>query len=444
MNYTFDALVKEEGFICPTCHKRHFGGLKECFVGENGIEHLVPLLHKYGVKRPYVLCDYNTFAAAGERVVALLDECGISFALHVVDRDRPAPDEKLVGEAFMHRPFDCDGLVVCGSGVLNDVGKILSSATGKPYILMATAPSMDGFASASSSMERDNFKISLPSRCPDAVIGDLDVLKKAPPHMIASGIGDMLAKYVSLAEWRMGALLLDEPYCETVAEIVSLALKKCVDNGPAAVRGEVAGIKALTEGLIVSGLAMNFVGLSRPASGMEHYISHIMDMRALAFGMPSDLHGIQCGIGTLLTVKAYEKLLTIKPDGDKARAHAASFDREDHEKTLQQTLGKAARSMIEAEAREQKYNAEKHGRRLTRILENWDGIKDIIASLPFSRDLESFMEKIGHPTSYRAIGMTEEQVTNAFCLAADVRDKYVLGRLLWDLGLDRKAFFKNL
>ncbi len=440
MNYTFEALAKEEGFLCPSCHKRHFGGLKECFVEENALTHLLPLIRKYGIQHPYLLCDRNTYGVAGERVAALLDGNGIPYVLHVVQKERPAPDERLVGEAVMHRHPDCDGLVVCGSGVLNDVGKILAATTGQPYILVATAPSMDGFASASSSMERDHLKISLPSRCPDAVIGDLDVLKKAPAHMIASGIGDMLAKYVSLAEWRLGALLLDEPYCETVAEIVSRALQKCVDNGAAAVRGETEGIKALTEGLILSGLAMNFVGISRPASGMEHYISHIMDMRALAFGMPSDLHGIQCGIGTLMTMKAYEKLLTVTPDGDKARATVASFDRSAHEAFLRETLGKAAETMIEGEKREGKYDLQKHARRLERILASWDSIRDILASLPSSEKLERWMKEIGHPTSFRDIGITDRQATEAFCLAADVRDKYVLGRLLWDLGLAREDF----
>ena len=198
MEYTLESLMKNDGFICPSCGRRHFGLLGDCIVGDNAIESLPSVLEKYSAKYPYVLCDINTYKAAGERVCAVLDSCGIKYFCHIIGRDRPAPDEKTVGEAFMFCPNECDSVLAVGGGVINDTGKIIAAQKHIPDIIIGTAPSMDGFASGTSSMERCGLKISLPTKCPDVVIGEPEILANAPKRMILSGIGDILAKYVSV------------------------------------------------------------------------------------------------------------------------------------------------------------------------------------------------------------------------------------------------------
>ena len=103
----------------------------------------------------------------------------------------------------------------------------------------------------------------------------------------------MLAKYVSICEWRIANLITGEYYCETIAQMVRTALKKCVDNAEGLLKRDEEAIKAVFEGLIIGGVAMSYAGVSRPASGVEHYFSHVWDMRALEFGTNMDLHGIQ-------------------------------------------------------------------------------------------------------------------------------------------------------
>ena len=203
MNYDLKSLMQNDGFVCPSCGRTHTGLLKDCFIGEGVMAELPGLVKKYGGSKPFVLCDTLTYEVAGEWVCRLLEEAGIPCTLHVIQRVKPSPDERIVGEAMMYCPLDCDLVIAVGSGVINDTGKILASAKNVPNIIVATAPSMDGFASATSSMERSGLKVSLNSKCPDAVIGEAEILAKAPVHMIRSGIGDMLAKYVSIAEWQI-------------------------------------------------------------------------------------------------------------------------------------------------------------------------------------------------------------------------------------------------
>lgn len=168
---------------------------------------------------------------------------------------------------------------------------------------------------------------------------------------------------------------------------------------------------------------------------MEHYISHIIDMRSLAFGTPAELHGIQCALATLVTVRSYKKLAGITPDREKALAYVSSFDPDKWSAHLREKLGAGAEAMIAGEAREHKYDKEKHRSRLERIIARWNEIKAVIDEMPSPDELESLMRRTGLPVTPMEIGISDDDLHEAFIMAKDMRDKYVLGRLLWDLGL---------
>lgn len=431
---SIDSLAINDGEICPDCGRVHSGMLRDCLIGEGAVERLPELVKKYGGERAYVLCDRETYAAAGETACSFLSSAGIKYDLHVIPRTHPKPDELTVGEAFMHLDRRDDIVVGVGGGVINDTCKLIAAAMNAPYIIVGTAPSMDGFASATSSMDRGGLKLSLFSKCPEAVIGDTNILAAAPTRLIVSGIGDMLAKYVSIAEWRISNIINDEYYCPRIADTVEESLAWVTANAQSAVRGDKTAVSAVMEGLVLSGLCMNYAGVSRPASGMEHYISHIADMRALEFGTPSDLHGIQCGIATLRVIREYKKFARETIDRSAAIRYAREFDLDGWYSHLRSSLGRAAEPLIELDRRERKYDTAKHAARLERIIERLDDIRAVIDSLPDPDLLENFMNKIAHPTSPEEIGITREEYDDAFMMAKDIRDKYVLGRLLWDTG----------
>lgn len=422
------------GTACP-CGKNHSFSSR-VISGKGVLSSLPELLADLRCKKVFVLSDVNTFRAAGAQVCRILAGAGIATLCHSFRESIPEPDEKTVGSAVMHMSADCDGIVSVGSGVINDTGKILSALSGKPYIIVATAPSMDGYASATSSMTRDGLKCSLPSRCPDVILGDTDILCQAPLKLLKSGLGDMLAKYVSICEWRIAHLLIGEYYCEEIASLIRQAVKRCVDNAPGLLRREEAAVAAVFEGLVIGGVAMNYAGLSRPASGVEHYISHVIDMRAVEFGTPMELHGIQCAIGTLKAVTLYEKLLALEPDREKALAYVRGFDKEDWNRQLREYLGTAAESMIALEEKEGKYDPAAHALRLETILAHWEDIQAIARQeLPTAKDLEELLDAIEAPKTLESIGISEAELPMIFRCSKDIRDKYVLSRLAWDLGV---------
>lgn len=427
-------LIAMNDAMC-TCGKQHCFSAQLC-IGNGVISQIPKYVQQFGSKKVFVLSDENTYAVAGKQVCDILAESGIPFIDYHFTHFPVEPDAYSVGAAVMHYDPACDFIIGVGSGVINDIGKILSYHTGRPYMIVATAPSMDGYASATSSMTRDGLKISLPSRSADVIVGDTAILRQAPLHMMKSGLGDMLAKYVSICEWRIAHLIIGEYYCEEVADLIRSALKKCIDHADGLLQRDADAVQAVFEGLVIGGVAMKYAGLSRPASGIEHYISHILDMRAVEFGTPTDLHGIQCAVGTLIAVKLYEKLKAAQPDKEKALAYVKQFDFNRWSQTLRSFLGKGAESMIAMEEKDKKYDKSSHKSRLDHILNSWDAILQIMdEELSDAKTLESLLDKIQAPKSLDAIGIDPDLFPLIFASTKDIRDKYVLSRLAWDLGI---------
>ena len=445
-NIGFEELLSLGSFECA-CGKTHSQGVSRVVIEKGAVKRLPEFLAAIGCKKPFLLSGHDTFAAAGEAVTAVLDGALIPYGKYVFPKSPVRPTEFTVGSAVMHFDYSCDCIVGIGSGVINDTGKLLARATGRDYIIVATAPSMDGFVSGTSSMDVDGLKVSLYSKAPWGVIGDLDILCNAPMHLLRSGVGDMLAKLTSICEWKLAEIIVGEDFCPVIAALIDRAVEKVLTKSKDLLTRDSEAVRAVMEGLVLAGIAMNYAGVSRPASGMEHYFSHIWDMRSLAFeDAQFEQHGIQAGIGALYTLRGYEAFLELvkKPDREKAMKFVAGFSNDDWNSQLLEFVGPGAEAMIEGENREHKYDVGKHGKRLAIIEDRWDEIVKTIQTLMPSKELFELMDGLGIPTSASCIGYNDAQVRTTFTMTKDIRDKYVGTRLFWDLGvLDevaKKAF----
>lgn len=428
--------VSRMNFEKCVCGKAHRMPDIRVRIGPGVVEELPLLVKEYGARRPFLLSDVRTFAAAGEQVCELLRQNDVEFSAYSFQEEMVEPDEKAVGRAMLYYDARCDMIIGIGSGVINDIGKIMSAVSGNPYIIVATAPSMDGYASASSSMIRENLKISLSTRSADVIIGDTRILKKAPVHMCRAGLGDMLAKYISIAEWRISHVITGEYYCERIAELVRASLRRCVEHAKGLLAGDEAAVEAVFEGLVVCGAAMALAGVTRPASGIEHYFSHIWDIRGVEFGTPTKLHGIQCAVATRCCAQLYEKVKKIVPDREKAVACAEAFDLDAWNEELRKFLGRSAETMIELEKKEHKYDAAKQKERCDVILKNWEQILRIIEEeIPSSAELAKMLDSVECPREPEEIGIDHKTLAMTFRASRDIRDKYILSRMAWDLGI---------
>ncbi|HIU20246.1 MAG TPA: sn-glycerol-1-phosphate dehydrogenase, partial [Candidatus Limiplasma stercoravium] len=344
-NMNWEELLRPQGHACA-CGKHHACELRNLFVGRGAVLRTPEALRSAGIHKPFVVCDERTRAAAGNAVEAALKDAGVPYALYQLSGASVEPDERAVGSLTMALPPDCDGVLAVGSGVINDCCKVLSHAARLPQIVVATAPSMDGYASASSSMIRDRVKVSLYNACPVSIVADTLILSRAPERMLWAGLGDMLAKYVALCEWRISHLVTGEYDCPDVAALVRASLKRVSDAAGRLMAREPEAVGAVAEGLVLSGVAMAFAGISRPASGLEHYFSHLWEMMSLDRGLPCELHGVQVGVGTVLTLRLYDRIRALRP-GD-WNPDALAFDEAAWERNVRRVFGAAAPAVLQS------------------------------------------------------------------------------------------------
>lgn len=298
------------------CGKSHKVDIQAIRVGSGVIQELPGILRDLGASHIFLVADNYTYEAAGRQVEQLLDQAGLPYHKRVFQTETPlVPNEYALGSVLAAMTSQDDMLLAVGSGTLNDVTKYISARTGIPYVIAATAPSMDGYASTVAPTILDGFKTTLPAVYPAAIVADVDILKDAPMLMLTAGFGDIIGKFTSLADWRLSHQLNGEYYCPEVAGVIEAAVETCAANAKALAQREPQAIQAVTEALILSGLAMGMVGVSRPASGAEHQMAHYWEMDALRRGEEHPLHGNAVGVGTVLAASLYEMAAEYLPQG---------------------------------------------------------------------------------------------------------------------------------
>jgi glycerol-1-phosphate dehydrogenase [NAD(P)+] len=202
-------------------------------------------------------------------------------------------------------------MVAVGSGTINDITKYTSSKVRKPYISVPTAPSMDGYTSVVAPLVINGFKKPWPATLPIAVYGDPAILRNAPLDMIAAGFGDLIGKIIGRADWVLSRIINGEYYCQQAVDLVQKTVDDCIAGVDSFLTRDEQAIANLTQGLINAGVAMSWVGNSRPASGSEHLLAQFWEMKSIMRGEFKHLHGAEVAVGTVLMSKVYDKVFKL-------------------------------------------------------------------------------------------------------------------------------------
>lgn len=418
------------------CGKPHSVNIDKIIV-ENGAVNKVPgILKEMGRKNALVVADSHTFEIAGKKVTELLSAGNIKHKVYVYQSEgHLVPDEQAVGKLALQVEKDTDVIVTVGSGSLNDLVKFVSWLVKVPSLVVATAPSMDGYASDTSALIIDNLKTSVTSDYPKVIIGDVDILKQAPMTMIQAGLGDIIGKYSALNDWLISEIVNGEYHCAVTAKISSDAIEKCVTNIEGIKKREDKAIKDLMEGLVRTGIAMSFVGNSRPASGCEHHISHFWEMAFLFAGKQALLHGTKVGMSSVITAKLYELLAETKVDFDKAVSVAKAFDEKAWKEKVIEMYGKAAPGILKLSEKDGRNSIEKRIARISKIKENYDAIINIAKAAPSAVKVRTLMENAGAPVMPKEVGIDDATALNGVIMAKEVRPRYSVLNLLSDLAI---------
>lgn len=404
-----------KGIDCK-CGRRHDCAIGNVIIKENAIEELSKMLSDY--KNILIVADRNTYAVCGEEVKR---QCCELLENEYIFNDKGVlvPNESEIERLDAQVSEKTELIIGIGSGVIQDLCKYVSFKKKLPYYIVATAPSMDGYASVGAAMITDNMKVTYSAHIPAAIIGDVNILKNAPIDMIKSGYGDILGKYSCLNDWKLSALINGEYFCEYVYNLAYDMLNRTKDLGPKLLRREPEAVKTLMEALVGVGIAMAYVGTSRPASGSEHHLSHFFEVIGIMNTEPYFLHGIDVAYSLVVTERLRERIISMAAPSAKREFKRIGWERE-----IRRIYGSAAEGVI---ALQKKLGW--HEKSMYDVYcEKWQEIINILSEVPSSKKLIEYLNSIELDMADFNKRYGEEKISNAINYAMDLKDRY---SVLW-------------
>lgn len=400
-----------------SCGKNHSCDIKRVEIGSGAINTLPDICKDF--RRILLVSDNNTYRVLGQTAKTLIAD-KLQYSKVFEPDGLLIPNEQSIDELCDCVLTDTDLIVGVGSGVINDLCKYVSFKNGLPYIICATAPSMDGYASVGAAMITGNMKTTFNARVPYAIIGDVDVLKDAPLEMIKSGFGDIIGKYSALNDWKLSALVNNEYICDYVYTLVYDTVERTRSLASGILKRDPKTVETLMQALVIVGIAMAYVGNSRPASGSEHHLSHYFEITGLIKNRGYLLHGIDVFYSTLVTEKLRERIIALP----KMPEDVYRFDRGDWAKHIGESYGFAADGII---ALQDKVNF--YGAGLDKIYrEKWDEIVKLLKEVPSCTEISDMLHTVDMDYAEFESFYGKDVIDDAVLYAKDLKDRYTV---LW-------------
>lgn len=390
-----------------------------------------------------LVCDDRTWPVLGATVEARLRAESLPVrAIRLAGPEVVADEQRIVEILIRSTGFTAGApanrlYIAVGSGTLCDLTRFASHRSGRPFVSLPTAPSVDAYTSMNSPLVIRGLKVTIDAQQPLAVFADLDVLCGAPPAMIAAGAADVLAKYIALADWRLAHLLWDEEIDEDIVAEQYAALRAVSEAAAGIGRREPEAIAALMRALVASGEAMARWHNSRPASGSEHHISHYWETMHLLHGQPALLHGAKVGVGAVLMARAYARLRALSRNEAAARLAATPEPATEAEHdAIRRGYGPIADEVMNAQGDLLPLAPGRRARLQADILAHWKDIQAIAAGVPAPETLAGLLHAAGAPVSPAELGLTAAEVDDGLRYGHYIRDRFTVRRLEAALGLD--------
>jgi glycerol-1-phosphate dehydrogenase [NAD(P)+] len=408
---------------CP-CGREHSFDTKLVEVGSGLVHKAGEILIKGGFpKKILLIADRNTLKASSG-LLESLDSSGFEVKQMIYPNLTYARSDQV--DELGALVWDVDGVLSVGTGSIGDVGRVTAYQHKKAFAIFATAPSMDGFASDTAPIIKNNFKTSWQAAQPSIIIADTKILADSPTELKAAGFGDMIAKYVSLVDWKISKLLTNEYYCDAIAELTEAGIRGIVEQADNIVGHDEAAAGKVLEALVMTGLAMKLACSSRPASGAEHVLSHYWECQKLAQGLWPEFHGKKVGVGTVIINRLYRKI------AESCTEVAPIPDPTDWEEV------KAVYGPLLVDEMMKMNNPTITDKIDIKILKDkWPEIRRIILTeLPEDEELVSLMKRAGAVTEPFEVHVDDKLLTEGLRYHSYMRYRVLLSRLLPMLQID--------
>jgi len=264
-------------------------------VGEKNINDIGSFLKSLkNIKKVSLVSGNNVKKIVQKKIEISLSASKIQMVWHLAETN----DKKSIKKIEQNVGKSKSELIVgVGGGRSVDIAKIIGFNLDLPFVSIPTSASHDGIASPFVSI-KGNKPHSLVATAPLGVFVDVDIIKKAPKKLLASGCGDLIAKITAVRDWQLGHDKTGEYYGRYSADLALMSAKILMEHSS---RFSKKGldVREVVEALISAGVASCIAGSSRPCSGAEHLFSHAVDKLEPGIG----LHGEKCGIGAIMIAK---------------------------------------------------------------------------------------------------------------------------------------------
>lgn len=310
-------------------------------------------------------------------------------------------------------------IVAYGAGTIMDFGRYPAYKLGIPFVAVPTLASSDGFTANICSAILNGQKKSTPMCAPVLVVADLDIIKGAPARLVASGINDILSKYISLFDWKVSKLVADEYYCPMVAELAQEALDIMREAADKYAATGIADHEAMTMAQMKSGLTMQLLNHSRAASGAEHLMAHLVEMQPPRFEKAEGIHGECVGVGTFACVKEYHRLASLPTPKAKPFEPLS-------EQWIREKFGdRLAPGIIKENADDVLATFEAQN-----IVDHWDEIRAMIDKIPSVEEMEALYKGCNAKYLPEHIGIDPALEQEMLPISAAIRNRLTLVRML--------------
>jgi len=402
------------------CGKEHNCSIEKVYVESGAIKRLTALCSDYD--NILLVADGNTFSAAGAEVEKVLTDKTLKKVVFNGEK-LLIPDETAI-EEVKKKTSESELIIGIGSGVIQDLCKYVSFFEKIPYIIVATAPSMDGYASTGAAMILNGMKETVPAGLPKAIIADIDVLRNAPMEMIKAGYGDIVGKYSALCDWKLSVAVTGEYFCQYIYDTTFQMIEHTLETAQGLLERKEESIKILTEALMIVGIMMSFAGTSRPASGSEHHLSHFFEIVGIVNSDDYFPHGIDVAYSTVVTAKLREEI--VKSDfPDKIYRPST----EEHKEKMNKIYKSVSEGCISLQNRIGNYSKD----RIQTYKQKEEEIKNILSQMPSSKEIEQMLSVVGLDLAEFYKLYNKQKIQDAVLYAKDLKDRYTVLWLYYDL-----------
>jgi len=374
------------------------------------------------------VADSNTYKAAGKAASEYLNSTGITQEKPFVFTDPDLFAEYKHLEQLENSLKQTDAIpVAVGSGTINDLTKLAAYRTGRQYLCVATAASMDGYTAFGASIVYRGDKQTFTCPAPQAVLADIEIIRQAPPELTASGYADLFAKIPAGADWILADELGVETIDPTAWSIVQDGLHDALAHPAGAREGAVEAITPLIEGLMLGGFAMQWSRTSRPASGAEHQFSHLWDMEHHTHNGKTPAHGFKVGIATLYISALYEQLLRHPFEQLDIKACCAQWHEWDQQekRTKEMFAGTDFLTTVLKESQAKYITKDELAQQLETFKSKWQVIRERLSRqlIPFA-EVKRRLQWVGAPVEPEDIGISQTRLRNSFLRAQHIRRRF--------------------